>query len=90
MSANINFVRLEVFRATGEFEERSEIGSGAIIQGTGSNRLNANSTREDNWIFLFRAPVKSGRNITLTMGFTDDFGNDTELSTSFVFTQTAQ
>ena len=33
VGAHINFARLEVFRATGELEERREIGAGKIISG---------------------------------------------------------
>lgn len=33
VGARINFVRLDIFRATGEFEDRSEIGANVIIAG---------------------------------------------------------
>ena len=77
VGVNINFIRLEVFRATGEFEERQEIGSGQIIVQTGSNRLEGNSTRTlDPVVFSFNATVKVGRVLRVTIGFTDDFGNN--------------
>ena len=87
VGANINFIRLEVFRATGEFEERQEIGAGQITSQTGSNRLAANSTRDLNPVlFTFNATVKSGRIIRVTTGFTDDRGNNFEFVEDFVFT----
>ena len=58
--ANINFARLEVFRATGELEERQEIGADQIIAGVGDNRLEANATEEATLTFFFRATVKKG------------------------------
>ena len=86
LGASINFVRLEVFRATGEFEERQEIGSGQITTQTGSNKLGPNSTRELNPVlFPFNATIKSGRVIRVTIGFTDDAGNDFEFVDDFTF-----
>ena len=85
LGANINFARLEVFRATGELEERAEIGSNDIIAGVGDNRLEANETEEATLTFLFRATVKTGRQLVLTLGFTDDNGNDIETSDAFIF-----
>jgi hypothetical protein len=34
---------------------------------------------------LFRATVKTGRQLMLTLGFTDDNGNGIEISDSFIF-----
>jgi hypothetical protein len=85
VGANINFARLEVFRATGELEERQEVGAGQIIAGVGDNRLESNTTEEATITFLFRATVKRGRQLRLTMGFTDDFGNDHESVEDFFF-----
>ena len=87
VGANINFIRLDVFRATGQFEERKEIGAGQITAQTGSNRLTANSTRDlDPVLFLFNATVKKGRIIRVTVGFTDDRGNNFEFVEDFTFT----
>ena len=83
--ANINFIRVDIFRATGEFEERAEIGADEIEQSTGSNRLEASSSRQDVWALFFRATVKKGRTLEVTIGFTDDLGNDIEKKLRFVF-----
>lgn len=85
LGANINFIRIELFRATGEFEERSEIGAGAIEDQTGSNRIDADETREIAPFFFFRATVKRGRQVQLTADFTDDMGNDLEWVADFTF-----
>ena len=87
VGVNINFIRLEVFRATGEFEERQEIGAGQITSQTGSNRLAANSTRDlDPVLFTFNATIKSGRTIRVTVGLTDDLGNNLDFTADFIFT----
>jgi hypothetical protein len=83
--ANINFIRVDIFRATGEFEERAEIGADAIEQATGSNRLEGGASRQDVWALFFRATVKKGRTLEVTIGFTDDVGNDIEKKLRFVF-----
>ena len=85
VGANINFARLEVFRATGEFVERNEIGAGQIIRGVDDNRLEGNTSETAVAWFLFRAAVKKGRTLRYTMGFTDDGGHDHELVEEFVF-----
>jgi hypothetical protein len=85
LGANINFIRVEIFKATGEFEERQEIGADDIIDETGSNRLEKNATREESWVLLFRATIKSGRLLNVTVGFTDDAGNDIDEVTEFIF-----
>jgi hypothetical protein len=86
LGANINFVRVDVFRATGQFEERQEIGAGEIVNQTGSNRLGANESRNMTVIIGFRATIKKGRQIRLTVGMTDDAGNDQDKWQDFVFT----
>ncbi len=85
VGAHINFARLEVFRATGELEERKEIGAGQIIRGVDDNRLEGNSTETAVATFLFRATIKKGRRLRYTMGFTDDGGHDHELVEEFIF-----
>ena len=82
--ANINFARLEIFTPDGQFLERSEIGSGLIIEGLGDNRLEANSSEDITLSFPFRATAKSGRTLLLTIGFTDFNGNDSESMDDFV------
>ena len=85
VGVHINFARLEVFRATGELEERKEIGAGQIIRGVDDNRLEGNSTETAVATFLFRATIKKGRTLHYTMGFTDDGGHDHELVRAFIF-----
>ncbi len=85
LGCNINFIRVDVFRATGEFEERQEIGAGEIIRQTGTHRLEANETRELTVLIGFRATVKSGRTLTVTIGMTDDRSNDQDWSETLIF-----
>jgi hypothetical protein len=85
LGANINFIRVEIFRPTGEFIERQEGGAGEIINQTGTNRLEANETREETVIFGFRATVKKGRLIRFTVGMTDDRGNNQDKWRDLVF-----
>ena len=85
VGAHINFARLEVFRATGEFVERKEIGAGQITRGVDDNRLEGNTSETAVATFLFRATVKKGRTLRYTMGFTDDGGHNHELVEAFVF-----
>jgi len=84
VGANINFLRLEIFRATGEFEERTEIGAADIIAGIGDNRLAANSTESMILRFFFRATVKTGRQMLLTVNLTDDRGNNLQATFPYV------
>ena len=88
VGATINFIRLDVFRATGFFEERQEL-SGARLRREliGRTRVEANSRRRFSVIFWFRATVKRGRGLEVTVGLTDDNGNVFELSEAFVFTR---
>jgi hypothetical protein len=72
LGANINFVRLQqMFR--GAEIERSELSAADLVVATGSNRLNANGTRNINLIY----DVNDGRatSAMLTFRFTDDGGN---------------
>ena len=85
VGAHINFARLEVFRATGEFVERREIGAGQIIRGVDDNRLEGNTSEIAVARFRFGATVKKGRTLRYTMGFTDDGGHNHELVEGFVF-----
>ena len=85
VGAHINFARLDVFRATGELEERREIGAGKIISGANDNRLEGNSTETATATFLFRATVKKGRMLHYTVGFTDDGGHDHDVVEEFIF-----
>lgn len=85
LGANINFIRVDLFTANGEFLERQEFGAGQVTSGTGSNRLNANESRDIEALFFFRATVKTGRLITLTVGLTDDRGNVLDQDVTFVF-----
>jgi hypothetical protein len=85
LGANMDFIRVEIFRPTGEFIERQEGGAGEIINQLGSNRLEANQTREETVVFGFRATVKKGRLIRFTVGMTDDKGNNQDKWRDFVF-----
>ena len=80
--AIINFARLEVYRATGQFEERAELPGSQI---GGSNRIEANTTFDLQVLFFFQATVKRGKTLQFTVGFTDDGGNTRELVQSLVF-----
>jgi hypothetical protein len=86
VGAKINFVRLEIFRATGEFEERAQIGASDITAGIGDNRLAANSTETMILRFFFRATVKTGRQMLLTVNVTDDRGNRLEATFPYILT----
>lgn len=85
VGAHINFFRLDVYRATGEVEESSEVGASDIVAGIGNNRLEPNSTWENVVIFFFRATIKKGRQLVVTVNLTDDKGNRHELTATFVF-----
>lgn len=83
--ANINFARLELLRATGEVEEVQEIGSNVIVAASGDNRLEGNTSETVEVTFFFRATVKKGRQLRVTVGFTDDLGNDIQPTETFTF-----
>ena len=85
LGANINFARLELFRATGEFLERKEIGAGAIAAGVGDNRIEGGTTEAVSVLFTFTSAIKTGRSVVLTVNFTDDRGIGLETVTRFVF-----
>ena len=72
-------------RRGGEFEVRQEIGANDIIQQLGDNRLEAGQTEEATVVLGFRATVKKGRPLRLTVGFTDDRGNAINVESDFVF-----
>ena len=80
----MNFIRLDYFRATGELEERAEIGADDIVSELGTNRIEANATWHETPVFFFRASIKKGRQLTVTVSITDDRGNAVELRRSFV------
>ena len=84
--ANINFIRLEVYRPDGTFVERREHGADVIIRVTGSNRIEANSSRLLEKVdFVFRSAFKTGPEMVVTVGFGDDTGRVFEESIRFVF-----
>jgi hypothetical protein len=84
--ANINFIRLEVYRSDGEFVERKEHGAGVIQNVTGSNRIEANESRLlEQVAFVFRAAFKKGPIMDVTVGFTDDTGRTFTESIRFVY-----
>jgi hypothetical protein len=84
--ANINFIRLEVYRPDGVFVERQEHGAGVITNVTGSNRVEANQSRLlEQVAFIFRAAFKGGPTMVVTVGFTDDTGRTFEEVITFVY-----
>jgi hypothetical protein len=84
LGGNINFIRLDYFRATGGLEGRAEIGANDIISELGTNRIAANATWQEVAVFFFRASIKRGRQLLVTVSITDDRGNNVELTESFV------
>jgi hypothetical protein len=83
--ANINFLRLEVYRSNGEFVERQEHGAGVIQNVTGSNRIEANESRLlEQVAFVFRAAFKKGPTMVVAVGFTDDTGRTFQEVQTFV------
>ena len=72
LSANLNFIRLEVYDAAANMLERQEIGSSIF---TGGNRLNASSSRDFNVLMGFNAEPRSGRFVRIGVGTTDDRNN---------------
>jgi hypothetical protein len=78
LGANMNFIRLRLTIGGAEVE-RQEIGANAIIAQTGSNRLGANATRTNTYIFDFNNGNATGA--ILDFNFTDDRGNN--LNSSF-------
>jgi len=86
LGANINYIRLDVLRATGELEERSEIGANEIVSALGTNRIGPNATWQNVVVFFFRATIKKGRQLIVTVNLTDDRGNTVNLTEAFIFT----
>ena len=82
LGANINFIRLR-FIAGGVEIERQEISSADIILISGSNRLNASSTRSFNAIFDTNAEAATSG--ILVFNFTDDRGNNLESTFTITF-----
>jgi len=72
LGANINFVRLEIFNASGSLLERSENGANTV---PGGNRLNPNSSRDFNVILGFNSDPLNGRYVVIRLGTTDDRGH---------------
>jgi len=85
LGANINYIRLDYLKATGELEERAEIGANDIISELGTNRIGPNATWQEVVGFLFRASIKKGRMLIVIVNLTDDRGNTVDLTESFVF-----
>lgn len=85
LGANINYIRLDYLRATGELEERSEIGADDIANVLGTNRLDASSTWQQTVGFFFRGSIKRGRELIVTVNLTDDRGNNIDRTARFVF-----
>ena len=72
LGANINFVRLEIYNASGSLLERTENGANTV---PGGNRLNPNSSRDFNVTMGFNSDPVSGRFVLIGLGTTDDRGN---------------
>jgi hypothetical protein len=77
VGANINFVRLSILRRVGDPEviEVQEVSPAEIVEQTGSNRLEANATRDLLVAFDYNSQPGAG---ILTYDFTDDLGNNLE------------
>ena len=82
LGGNINFVRMR-FIANGVEIERSEVSSADLILQTGTNRLNASSTRTLNLIFDTNAARATSAQILYN--FTDDRGNNLEAPFTVTF-----
>jgi hypothetical protein len=85
VGGHINYIRLDVLRATGELEERAEIGANDIVSELGTNRIEANATWQETAVFFFRATIKKGRQLIVTVNITDDRSNTVDLREEFVF-----
>ena len=85
LGANINYIRLDYLRATGELEERAEIGADDIVSELGTNRIGPNATWQEVVIFFFRASIKRGRQLIVIVNLTDDRGNTVDLRETFTF-----
>lgn len=85
MGCNINFIRLEAYRPNGMFEERQELGADQVINQTGTNRLEANETRDPTVVFAFRAIIEKGRKLMFWVNMTDDRGSTHYPWEQFIF-----
>jgi GH24 family phage-related lysozyme (muramidase) len=74
LGANINFVRLSLFKQGREVERR-EITANDVISGLGTNRLNASQTLNAVVTFDFNSGANDFDTSTLEFNFTDDRGN---------------
>jgi hypothetical protein len=81
LGANINFVRMQ-FIVGSVVIEVQEISSADLIVATGSNRLNASSTR--NITLNFDNNARPATSAVILYDFTDDRGNN--LQADFVIT----
>jgi hypothetical protein len=82
VGANINFVRMRFIRSGVEIE-RQEVSSADIILQSGSNRLNASSSRTLN--LLFDTNAETATSAQLVYNFTDDRGNNLEATFTITF-----
>jgi hypothetical protein len=73
VGCNLNDVRLEYFEPDGTLIERTEQGTSAF---TGGNRLDAGHTRDFTVFSFFNADLKKGRYLVISVGTTDDKGNN--------------
>lgn len=81
LGANINFVRMTLTRPT-VILEVVEISGNDIVASTGSNRINASSTRNANIGFDFNAGDATAG--VLQFNFTDDRGSVLTATISFI------
>ena len=82
LGANINFVRMR-FILGGVEIEREEISSADLILQTGSNRLNASSSRILN--LAFDTNAETATSAQLIFNLTDDRGNTQEAPFTITF-----
>lgn len=87
VGAHMNFVRLDMYAATGEFIERQEIGASQISAALGSNYVRGGGAVLARVTFPFRSTIKVGRTFDVVVDFTDDRGNHLVSRTSFVWTK---
>ena len=79
LGANINFIRMEVYSPGGTLLERVEVGANNF---GGNNRLNAMQTRDLAVRIGFNAQPETGRYVLISVGLTDDRGNNSTLVSS--------
>jgi hypothetical protein len=73
VGCNLNNVRLEYYEPDGTLIERTEQGPSAF---TGGNRLEAGHTLDFTVFSYFNADLKKGRYLVISVGTTDDKGNN--------------